>query len=190
MLRVVITSILVIAAGCDSKDQAARDRSAANKLSEYWQNEFAHMDVVADMAVQALQQADSIELIFLVPDENYSPPEHVEGKEYFHWWIITGRIVVDENDRRKLAANLIADVETHRHQPYADCFEPRHALRVHTGRENYVDIILCFKCQQLWCFDEKGHRIKTAAGISDQLRSFLNSLNPENVEHSEIMPAR
>ena len=99
-------------------------------------------------------------------------------------------LCLDVDDRKKVAANLVADVDTHRHQPYANCFEPRHALRVHTNRESYVDIILCFKCKQLWCFDQDGNRVNSAATISDGLQPFLNSLKPIHLDDAGSHPVK
>lgn len=145
-------------------------------MLEAFKREFPAMDALATQAQNALHSADSIDLVFLVPDENYSSPQKDPDKEYFNWWKVTGRTVLADTDRQTVIQRLEADIESNRRKPYADCFEPRHALRAKDKNGGHLDIVICFKCIQLWCFDQNGNRIESQTVISKDLQPFLDSL--------------
>ena len=74
---------------------------------------------------------------------------------------------------------LTTDIDTNWNKFGADCFEPRHALRVATP-DGWFDIVLCFQCAKLWCFDKDGNRLESHAGISKALQPMLDQLKPAN----------
>ena len=165
-----IVVILVCSIGCE------HSQPAQSTVLDAYRAEFPDMDALATQAQIALRAATSTELVFLVPDEHYSPPTKEPNTEYFHWWKVTGRQLLDDQQRSKVASDLVSDIEAHRRKPYADCFEPRHALRVTNENGDVLDIVLCFRCEQLWCFDNSGKRLESQTVISKQLESILDSM--------------
>jgi hypothetical protein len=135
------------------------------------------MESLANLTKEALGKAEAIELIFLVPDENYGPPKKEPDTEYFNWWKVVSRVPLDEKQRSDIASRLITDIDANWKKGGADCFDPRHALRIVTP-DGPFDSVLCFHCEQLWCFDKDGNRMESQAGISKALQPVLDQLKP------------
>jgi hypothetical protein len=149
----------------------------ADEMAEWRKQERVKNRAMATRVQELLRNPERIELVYLVPDENYGPPKKKPDVEYFNWWEVTGRRMLTDEERHRLVGSLSADVETHWENGGAMCFEPRHALRVH-GEYSHQEIVLCFKCTQLWCFEADGTRVKGEAGISRDLNPWLDSLRP------------
>ena len=152
------------------------------------------MESLADRAKKILKDAKAIELVFLVPDENYGPPNKEPGAEYLDWWKVTGRVPLDETKLQEIAGRLSSDLEANWRDGLADCFEPRHGLRVITD-EGSFDLVLCFHCTQIWCFDESGTRLQSQAGISRDLQPILDALKTRllvvgEVDRAQVMGDR
>ena len=146
-------------------------------LPEWLVKEMPKMESLGNRAKEALGNADSIELIFLYPHENYGPPKKEPDAEYFNWWQVVSRAPLDESQRHEIADRLTADIDANWKKGGSDCFEPRHALRV-TTPDGPLDIVLCFHCVTLWCFDKDGKRLESQIGISKDLQPVLDRLKP------------
>lgn len=143
--------------------------------------EYAVLDLKGREAVEAccayaLKNAASIELVNLNGSENYGPPKRDPGKEYFNWWVVTNRRKLTADECKLMVERLGAEIGGNHRKVWANCFEPEHALRVQTVDGGRFDIIICFHCRQLWCFDISGERIGTQTGISQDLLPFFDSL--------------
>ncbi|MCX7421102.1 MAG: hypothetical protein NT013_16390 [Planctomycetia bacterium] len=169
--------LLTIAAtlGCNSKPPAEK------QLPEWLVKEMPKMESLSKRATEALDNAEAIELIFLVPDENYGPPMKEPDAEYFNWWKVISRVPLDESKRQEITNRLAADINANWKRGGADCFDPRHALRI-TTPDGPFDVVLCFHCEQLWCFYKDGKRLESQAGISKDLQPVLDQLKPAKVD--------
>lgn len=128
-----------------------------------------------ELAKEVLSTATEIELYSLKPDELFGPPlEKDPDAEYFDWWKVHGKSLLDSEATLKVTSGLLSDLESNWRKG-GDCFEPRHGLRV-VYPKGRVDIVICFACHQLWLFDETEERIAYQVGISESLRPLLDSL--------------
>jgi hypothetical protein len=149
----------------------------AEELAEWQKQERMTYRAMATRVQESLRNVERIELVYLVPHENYGPPKQEPDVEYFNWWKVTARKMLTEKERLQLVAGLADDVEAHWEDAGAMCFEPRHALRLYSGY-SHQEVVLCFKCTQLWCFEADGTRVKGETGISRDLKPWLDSLRP------------
>jgi len=166
LLLLVIPSFI----GCE------RTQSVSKPATDPYASEYSGMDTLATQTQAALKSAATIELFFLVPDEHYGPTEKQPNAEYFHWWEVISKQILSDEQSKQVATELVSDMEAHRRKPYADCFEPRQALRLTDKTGKTLDVVLCFRCQQLWCFENSDERIESQVGISKRLESLLNSM--------------
>ncbi len=94
----------------------------------------------------ALAKADAVELLSLDPMRPMVPP-----KDGFHGWKVLGRTAVkDEKTHTALLTSLRKAAEAS-DGTAAFCFNPRHGLRVTTGKAT-VDLVICFECLQVRAF--------------------------------------
>ena len=88
----------------------------------------------------ALESLPTFELLSLDPLQ----PEE-EGDDRFHAWKVLGRtLITDKQARTKLVAALRKSVPIY-DGPKADCFWPRHGIRVRDALIAY-DFVICFEC--------------------------------------------
>lgn len=80
----------------------------------------------------------------------------------FHGWRVLGQMPVNSRDQqRRLAESLIA--ATRGDIPIANCFWPRHGIRVeHAGK--FHDFVICFECHYVSWFRDQGNAIHGAYG--------------------------
>ena len=93
---------------------------------------------------QALKNADSVEVLSLDPG-----PE-AKGADEFHGYKILGRTTVKGDDASKAVAALLKGVADSPGD-MADCFEPRHGLRVVRDGKT-CDLVICFHCLAIQVF--------------------------------------
>jgi hypothetical protein len=104
-----------------------------------------------------LEKAEQIELWSLSPERPKEKPA-----DAFHGWKVLGKTTVkDAEARKKLVAAFKKGVEENKGK-VADCFNPRHGIRVtHDGKT--ADFVICFECYQVQVFvadkEEKGFLI-------------------------------
>jgi hypothetical protein len=171
-MRILLTIVLVaVVLGCAPPPPPKRTQA---ELIKYL---LEGRDKVETSALQALKHAASIEIVFLVPDEVYSLPKKDPKQEYFNWWKVVSRRMLNKEERKAVVERLSKEIAGPSRDENADCFEPRHALRVRTEDGHSLDIVLCFSCHKLWCFDESGKSVGTQTGISPDLRPFFDALN-------------
>lgn len=171
-LATVLCVALCAVVGCEPSAEPVE------RISEWRKQELPKMRSMATRVKESLNQADSMELVYLVPEELFDPPNKESDVEYFDWWKVSSRLLLDDAQTKEIAAKLVDDLESHWDAGGADCFEPRHALRLYR-KGTHLDVVLCFQCVQLWCFDADGNRSGGYTGISKDLQPLLDSLRPE-----------
>jgi hypothetical protein len=120
----------------------------------------------------ALENAERFELLSLNP--NAQPNQR--PNEQFHGWRILGSTVVkDAETRNDLVTALKKGVEENKGMA-ANCFNPRHGIRV-SRDGNTNDLVICFECLQVLVYqNDKGEK---PAGflISDSTQSAESLFN-------------
>jgi hypothetical protein len=118
---------------------------------------------------RALKQADRFLLFSLQPYPKLESGKFVYLPEKFHGYGVLGKTeITDKDERKRLLDQLFDCIPNRRPLSFAECFNPRHAIRVtHNGET--VDLVICFECDGLKIFDSK--------------ESFLNL---KSVNHSEF----
>jgi hypothetical protein len=117
----------------------------------------------------ALEKADSWELYSLDPEQRKDPP-----KVAFHEWRVLGKTTVKDADTRKrLLAALEMGAKTN-DGTVADCFNPRHGVRVKSGGKT-VDLVICFECYKtvIYTGGEKTGGYKTERSPQTALNKVL-----------------
>src|SRR5262245_26796188 len=88
----------------------------------------------------ALETAEVFELFSLEPHQAQGNPA-----DQFHGWKMLGTTVVtDVTQREKLIAVLRKGTTEH-DGTFANCFNPRHGIRVTNGGTT-TDLVICFEC--------------------------------------------
>ena len=105
---------------------------------------------------QALDNPKTFKLFSLSPRRSVPGLEALaEDSEEFHGWRILGsKEIKDVDVRSKLIAAFKTGVAEN-NGTVADCFNPRHGIRV-THKGKAYDFVICFECYQVKCYmDEK-----------------------------------
>lgn len=110
---------------------------------------------------QALQDAETMELISLQPERDAS----ADG---FHDWKVLGRTKIDGSRERSRIASSVLKGISESDGSVAACFNPRHGIRV-VVKEQTIDLVLCFQCSQ----------IKVYRGVGDAKESVLTAKTAE-----------
>jgi hypothetical protein len=94
-------------------------------------------------AIDALNGADTYELLSLDPGNHEAPPAN-----QFHTWQVLGRVLIDDAATRARLNDALRAGASEKVDPAA-CFEPRHGIRVtHAGQT--TDFVICFGCGQAY----------------------------------------
>jgi hypothetical protein len=110
----------------------------------------------------ALDKAETFELYSLDPGRG----EKEDVKGGFHAWRVLGKTTIKDGDTRKAVIAALSRGIEEKGDP-ADCFDPRHGIRVvHEGKT--IDLVICFRCQQVQVF----HGDKRSDG-------FLTTASPQ-----------
>ena len=91
-----------------------------------------------EAAEQALRSADAVEVLSLDPDQD------AKGPDGFHGYKVLGKTTVKGDDAAKAVAAVLKGAADSGGD-MADCFEPRHGLRVAHDGKTY-DLVICFHC--------------------------------------------
>ena len=102
-------------------------------------------------AAKALEESSSFELYSLDPDR-FALKSDEKG---LHGFRVLGQTTVEDmNSRKKMIAALNAGVAEH-DGSVADCFFPRHGIKVAIDGETH-EFVICFQCLQVqWYIDGK-----------------------------------
>lgn len=100
-------------------------------------------------AEQALQESASFELLSLSPD----PDTGSAADEDFHGWKVLGSTTIrDADTRAELIARFKSGVDEN-DGTVAECFNPRHGIRVVHDQQVH-EFVICFECYQVkWFID-------------------------------------
>lgn len=127
------------------------------------------LPVAAD---QALASADSVVLYSLEPyTENPEADKNWKGAK-FHGYNCLGQLSLTGQQAQTAIAEFKKAIPKEE-GPMAECFDPRHALRVVSGHHTY-DFLLCYQCAQMEVYeDDKELADLSASGSADILNSLL-----------------
>ena len=117
----------------------------------------------------ALAKADSWELYSLDPEQRKDPP-----KVAFHDWRVLGKTTVKDADTRTRLLAALEKGAKENDGTVADCFNPRHGIRVKAG-DKTIDLVICFECYQtaIYTGEEKTGGYKTARSPQPVLNKVL-----------------
>ena len=128
---------------------------------------------------QALSDSSSFVLLSLNPDPRAAP---TEGKRIHQWNVLGEAVVNDPSTRYKLIAALRAGVAENNGE-VADCFNPRHGIRV-TDDGKIHELVVCFECYQIrWYAD--GEMVKTTLVTGSPQSTFDQVLKDADIPLAE-----
>jgi hypothetical protein len=103
------------------------------------------------------------------------PEQGEENPDGYHGWKILGSLeITDAELRRQIADTLIDGIQTSSGL-FAQCFDPRHAIRVSRARSAY-DFIICFHCMRAYIYEGDGEPMKrcsTNTAVEEMLNKIL-----------------
>ncbi len=96
-----------------------------------------------------LDNASEFELYWLDP----SAKANQSDASLYRWKVLGKTLIKDAMPRSHLVEAIESDIE--RGKEYAECFEPRHAIRAsYEGKT--VDLVICYRCRWMYVYvDEK-----------------------------------
>ena len=99
-----------------------------------------------------LTQVSQFEMFSIDGNRYVRMPESYSRLDQFHSYPVLGSTVIDSaEERQRLIAALFVGIESYQGPP-ADCFNPRHGIRlIYPDRQ--VDYLICFECYQVRVFD-------------------------------------
>ena len=102
--------------------------------------------------VPDLTLVSQFELFSIDGNRYVKMPESYSGLDQFHSYPVLGSTVIDSaEERQRLIVALFVGIELYQGPP-ADCFKPRHGIRlIYPSRQ--VDYVICFECYQVRVFD-------------------------------------
>ena len=130
-------------------------------------------------ADKALSRSASFELLSLDPDPR---AEKIDGKG-FHGWNVLGDMTIKSSDARaKLVATFKAGVAENDGK-VADCFNPRHGIKVTDDGKTH-EFVICFECYQVqWYID--GQKTEGFLITDSPQPTFDQVLNDANITLAE-----
>jgi len=134
------------------------------------------IDSAAKEIVPRLLSAQSIVIYSLDPNHlDFFKPE-VTNRRYFHGYPLLGKQTIwRKSDLEHFEGNLIQGLIP---SEKVLCFQPRHAIRIHTGKST-TDMILCFECGKMRVFglgpDASSDDYFFDVSVRDSLNEFLDA---------------
>src|SRR5262249_15617824 len=108
-----------------------------------------------------LQKAERIEVFRLNPKP--LPDEAKDAKRAFHGYAMLAEGQAETAEHRKEIASFLGKTLHWNEFRKAACFNPRHGVRVVSGRQA-VDFLLCFECYRVDVFD--GEKLRSSFALS------------------------
>jgi hypothetical protein len=128
------------------ENRAAKFESAAGSgvvLVVLKRVEKAAENKLPDAARKALEEAKELELYSLDPTSREEKP-----KDAFHDWKVLGKTTLKKDDAKSAAAAVLQGVADSKGIA-ANCFDPRHGVRVTDADGTTYDFVICFQCLQV-----------------------------------------
>jgi hypothetical protein len=124
---------------------------------------------------QILEKGETFILYSLHPSPMEVDPQELKTKPVFHGYPVLGQTqITAATTRMDLLSALYTDLG--KGDPAA-CFNPRHGIRAVRGNKT-VDLVICFECQQIEIYDERGKQGTTTTHSSkpvfDRILSAAN----------------
>ncbi|MCS6850379.1 MAG: hypothetical protein NZ700_04330 [Gemmataceae bacterium] len=101
---------------------------------------------------QLLDKAETFELYSLDPGPEFKQKgKRAEARDGFHGWKVLGKTEVNKEAERRLLADVLRLGVEENYGIAANCFQPRHGLRLHAAGKT-VDLVICFECFRVEVF--------------------------------------
>ena len=123
---------------------------------------------------EVLLHPKSIILYSLDPG-NYMP---IQGQETFHNYKVLGKMDITGQLAWKAANEFLLALRSFSKSTLtADCFNPRHGIRISVNHQTY-DYLLCYQCRKMMIFENNHEPIaQNTAGQPDVLNKMLSESN-------------
>ena len=162
---------LIIATGCGRQDAAAEfAMMAATDVSDV---EFS--PVVSDAIANA--DENGVSLVSVDPRDfeldEFAPMEGIPVDGTPRRWKILGESELEEGATNDVLYAVKMGIASYDDGDVAACFNPRHAIRIHSRGDTF-EILICFECNQIIVFkngEDVEHRI-----TSDVPKAFFEQL--------------
>jgi len=139
----------------------------------------ARIHSIPAAAWSCLRQPQQMTLYSVHPEE---PESALVGAQLFHGYRVLGQVSVSTASDQQRVADAIKQAVLHIPDPAA-CFNPRHALRVSDGSNNF-DFVICYECGAMEFFT--GGKSVGGTGIGgspDTFNSILRAAGIPLAEH-------
>ena len=136
-----------------------------------------------DDSRSVLENCDKLTLYSLKPAYNFN----TDGSAFqggFHDYPVLGKTEIPADRRNEVLAQLYNGLAVPDNFLSYACFCPRHGLRAEKGKQ-YVDLVICFSCQQMQVFTEKRPDQMTTGISSEPRPAFDRILKDGKVKLSE-----
>ncbi len=136
----------------DQKSWEEQEKELA-ELDRQYENEELSIELKKQIAElgKELQGARRIE-IFRLWGSKQSPAEGKDGKPVFHEYPILTKGAAETAEARKEIASFLGKTLHWNWTRIALCFNPRHGVRVVTGKRT-LDFLICFECYRVRVFE-------------------------------------
>jgi hypothetical protein len=145
------------------------------------ENQITPHNRIPEAVERLFDKAETFELYSLDPERKIGKDGKVIAvKDGFHGWQVLGKTEVkDEAQRKRLADALRLGAEDNFGMA-ANCFNPRHGLRL-KGADHTVDLVICFECLQVEVFVD-GERTKGFLTTDEPQKPFDAALKAASVK--------
>jgi hypothetical protein len=170
----------------DDKEEKERRESLEKLLAEaertMEKEEWAveRKQFIADLA-KHLDKADRIDLLRINP--RALPEGNPERKKELHGYEVLSEVRIDSKEQRKEAAAFLGKTLHWDDLRMAGCFNPRHGLRVVSGRRR-LDFLICFECHRVMVFDG-GKQIAELPTVDTDKKNTIERLLEEAQKKKE-----
>jgi hypothetical protein len=121
-----------------------------------------------------LEAPEAVELLALVPFPTVVEAPLKAGERSFHGFRVRSSGPLEDARAAAALIELLREGVARGDGKVALCFLPRHGLRVSRG-EDRVDLVVCFECFQIRCYDARGERadLQTSAALEPEVTRFF-----------------
>ncbi len=112
---------------------------------------------------EILDKADQVEVLRLHPHK--ADGKKAAGKRYFHGYEILATARAARAEERKAICRFLAERLHWNHLRQADCYHPRHGLRVTAGKRE-IDFQICFECWRVRVYE--GGKLIDSCALEDK----------------------
>ncbi len=131
--------------------------------------------VLAGCGSNRLELLDSPDVLVLYSLDPFQVGNETEMEDSFRGYPVLGQIDLDDTATRQKVANAVMNGVAESDGTMANCFWPRHGLRV-TKDSRTVDFVICFQCMQLKVYaDDETQTIAIESNRRTELDAYLKA---------------